>query len=261
MIPKTIHYCWFGRNPLPEMARLCIASWEKYCPGYEIIRWDEDNFDLSACPEYVRQAYEAKKWSFVTDYVRLKVVYDHGGIYMDTDVELTKPLDKFLPHRAYFGFEDGTFIATGLGFGAEMGLPLLKEMMADYEIISFIQPDGSFDHIPCPKRNTQCLLKYGLKQNNSRQVLEGDILILPSDYFCPKSYETGLLTKTRNTHSIHHYDASWFSAEQQDRKHQRWQEQSRGLHYWTHLPLRLLQKLLGMELYLKLRTFLRPEHR
>lgn len=257
MIPKRIHYCWFGGNPLPALAQKCIASWEKHCPGYEIIRWDEGNFDLSACPLYVRQAYEAKKWSFVTDYVRLKVVHDHGGIYMDTDVELLRPLDKFLGHSAYFGFEDGVFVATGLGFGAEQGLPLLEEMMEDYESLPFLQPDGSHDHIPCPKRNTACLLKRGLKQNNTRQVLPGDILILPSDFFCPKSYDTGVLTRTRNTYSIHHYDASWFSPQQQERKHRRWQQQSRGIRYWLNLPCRLAQKVLGMETYLKIRNTLR----
>lgn len=259
MITKTIHYCWFGRNPLPESAKICIASWKKYCPDYEILEWHEDNVDLSDCPLYVRQAYEAKKWSFVTDYVRLKVVCEQGGIYMDTDVELVRPLDKFLSHRAYFGFEDGKYIATGLGFGAEKGLPLLKEMMADYETISFIQPDGTFDHIPCPKRNTACLLKYGLNQNNTRQILEGDILILPSDFFCPKDYETGLLTRTRNTHSIHHYDASWFSKEQQERKNQRWREQASGKRYWLRLPLRMLQSVLGMERYLKIRNRFKQE--
>ena len=259
MIPKMIHYCWFGGNPMPLLAQKCIESWKKHCPGYEILRWDESNVDLSQCPLYVRQAYEAKKWSFVTDYVRLKVVYDQGGIYMDTDVELIKPLDKFLSHSAYFGFEDGKFVATGLGFGAEKGLPLLREMMADYEGLPFLQPDGSFDHVPCPKRNTACLINHGLQQRNARQVLPGDILVLPSDYFCPKSYDTGLLTTTRNTHSIHHYDASWFSGEQQQRKLLRWKEQSRGLRYWLNLPCRLALKVLGMETYLKIRSALRGE--
>lgn len=257
MIPKIIHYCWFGGNAMPPLAEKCIASWKKHCPDYQILRWDEDNIDLSSCPLYVRQAYEAKKWSFVTDYVRLKVVFDRGGIYMDTDVELLRPLDKFLSHSAYFGFEDSGYVNTGLGFGARKGLPLLQEMMADYEQLPFLQSDGSFDHIPCPKRNTACLLKYGLKQNNTRQLLEGDILILPSDYFCPKNYDTGLLTRTRNTHSIHHYDASWFSGEQQHRKLQRWRSHAGGKSYWLHLPLRLLQSLLGMETYLKLRSRLR----
>ena len=122
MIPKLIHYCWFGHNPLPKDAKRCIRSWKKYCPDYVIKEWNEDNFDISQCPQYVRQAYEAKKWAFVSDYVRLKLVHDHGGVYMDTDVELLKPLDRLLSHKAYFGFEDdGLQINTGLGFGAERG--------------------------------------------------------------------------------------------------------------------------------------------
>ena len=259
MIPQKIHYCWFGGNPLPPLAQKCIASWKKHCPDYEIIRWDESNFHISACPLYVRQAFEAKKWSFVTDYVRLKVVHDQGGIYMDTDVELLRPLDKFLKYSAFFGFEDSMYVNTGLGFGAEKGLPLLREMMASYENLPFLRSDGSHDPVPCPKRNTACLLTRGLKQNNTRQILPGDILILPSDYFCPKSYDTGLLTVTRNTHGIHHYDASWFTEEQQMRKHLRWKERSSGIRYWLNLPCRLAQMVLGMETYLKIRNLFRKD--
>ena len=138
MIPKTIHYCWFGRNPKPALAQKCIQSWKKHCPDYTIMEWNEDNYDISSAPLYVRQAYEARKWAFVTDYVRLHVVHDHGGIYMDTDVELKKNPDALLEYSAYFGFEDGQYVNTGLGFGAIPGHPFLKEIMADYEGIPFI---------------------------------------------------------------------------------------------------------------------------
>ena len=160
-IPRTIHYCWFGRNPLPKLAQKCIKSWKKYCPDYEIIQWNEDNYDLSAAPLYVRQAYEAKKWAFVTDYVRLQVVYEHGGIYLDTDVELIKKLDPLLQYDAYFGFEDGKHIATGLGFGAVKGAPILRELMEDYHDIPFILPDGGYDTKTCPVRNTEVFLRHG----------------------------------------------------------------------------------------------------
>ena len=110
MIPKTIHYCWFGGNPLPPLAVKCIKSWKKYCPDYEIIEWSEKNFDVSSAPLYVRQAYEAKKWAFVTDYVRLYAMTTCGGVYMDTDVELVKPIDTYLSHEAFSGFEDDTCI-------------------------------------------------------------------------------------------------------------------------------------------------------
>ena len=120
-IPKVIHYCWFGHNPKPEQALSCIASWKEKCPDYQIIEWNEDNYDISSAPLYVRQAYQEKKWAFVTDYVRLQVVFENGGIYLDTDVELKKSLNALLGYRAYFGFEDATYINTGLGFGAKQG--------------------------------------------------------------------------------------------------------------------------------------------
>lgn len=259
MIPKTIHYCWFGRNPLPKLAKKCIKSWKKYCPDYEIIEWNEDNFDISACPLYVRQAYEAKKWAFVTDYVRLKVVYDHGGIYLDTDVELKKPLDALLSYGAYFGFEDGVHIATGLGFGAEKGHPLLKELMDDYAEIPFVREDGSFDTLPCPQRNTAILLRHGMQQNDSRQVLDGNILILPSEYFCPLSYQNGRKKCTENTISIHWFDASWQS-EAQKKTHKdtvkKWNAAMRK-DYVRHIPNRLMRALLGTARYNKLKSTLK----
>lgn len=211
MIPKIIHYCWFGRNPKPPMAEKCIASWKKYCPDYEIIEWNEDNYDLSKAPLYVRQAYEAKKWAFITDYVRLQVVYENGGIYMDTDVELIKSPDPLLSHSAYFGFEDGKCIATGLGFGAVKGYDVLKEMMDDYQHIPFIREDGSYDNLPCPTRNTHVFLNHGLQQDNSKQVLEGNVLILPKEVLCPIDYVTNRRNITENTVSIHWYAASWYS--------------------------------------------------
>lgn len=124
MIPKKIHYCWFGRNPLPELAVRCIESWKKYCPDYEIIEWNEDNYDINKI-SYVKEAYQARKWAFVTDYVRLDVVNQYGGIYLDTDVELLKSLDPLLKYKSFFGMEEGKFIATGLGFGAEKGTKIL----------------------------------------------------------------------------------------------------------------------------------------
>ena len=117
-IPKVIHYCWFGGNPKPKLVQKCIHSWKKYCPDYEIIEWNESNFDISSCPLYVRQAYDVKKWAFVSDYARLKIIHTCGGIYLDTDVELIKSLDSLLEYNAFFGFEDGKYVATGLGFGA-----------------------------------------------------------------------------------------------------------------------------------------------
>ncbi len=254
-IPKIIHYCWFGRNPKPTLAEKCIKSWKKYCPDYEIIEWNEDNFDLSVCPLYVRQAYEAKKWAFVTDYVRLRVVYDHGGIYMDTDVELKKSLDPLLKHQAYFGFEDGVHIATGLGFGAEQEHPLLEELMADYEGIPFVCADGSYDTEPCPVRNTKVFLLHGLKQDDSKQILDNEVCILPSICLCPLSYETGERRRSSETLSIHWFDASWRS-EAEKRAHRKKQQAERR-DRWIYLPNRILVKLLGDTRYQRLKQKLK----
>lgn len=214
-IPKTIHYCWFGRNPKPDLAEKCIKSWKKHCPDYEIIEWNEDNFDISACPVYVRQAYEAKKWAFVTDYVRLKVVYDHGGIYMDTDVELKKSLDSLLNHQAYFGFEDGVHVATGLGFGAEKGNNVVCCMLEDYSDAQFYGDDGSVQYITCPDRNTKSILHLlGNEYDGSKIVKIPGATIYPGEFFCPLNWKSKELKTTENTYSVHWYDASWLKEDQ-----------------------------------------------
>lgn len=259
MIPKKIHYCWFGHNPKPKLAEKCIKSWKKFCPDYEIIEWNEDNYDLSSAPLYVRQAYEAKKWAFVTDYVRLQVIYEHGGIYMDTDVELIKPLEPLLQYNAYFGFEDGKHINTGLGFGAVEGTPILHQMMEDYKDIPFVLPNGTFDITPCPVRNTRILLTYGLQQDDSEQILDGNILILPSIYLCPVSYHTGVRNKSKKTYSIHWFSASWQMPEQR-KKHLQNQKEERIKKikdYWKCLPNRILLKILGENRYNKLKVLLK----
>jgi len=254
VIPKIIHYCWFGGNTLPKLAEKCIKSWKKYCKGYEIKEWNEQTFDIASAPLYVRQAYEAKKWAFVTDYVRLQVVYEHGGIYMDTDVELKKKLDELLNHSGYFGFEDGLHINTGLGFGGEKGLPILKELMDDYDGIPFRREDGSFDLEACPKRNTRVFLRHGLLQDDSKQILDGDILILPSIYLCPICCETGFYSRSLKTVSVHHFSASWFTEEQRFRANKlkaqyRKLRRRHRINYITHLPNRILLTILDEEKY------------
>ncbi|WMX35612.1 glycosyltransferase [Aeromonas caviae] len=209
-IPKKIHYCWFGGAELPELAVRCMASWVKHCPDYEIIRWDESNSDLESC-QFVREAYTAKKWAFVSDYMRLKVVEEHGGIYLDIDVELLKPLDPFLEYQGFMGFEQAKpyCVNTGLGFGAVAHHPVILKLMQNYENTTFVKADGSFDVMPCPKRDTKILKQFGLLQNNKFQVV-GDIKIHPFDVFCPISF-SGVVNFTDDTTSIHHYNASWLS--------------------------------------------------
>lgn len=209
-IPKIIHYCWFGRGQLPALAKKCIKSWKKYCPDYEIICWNEDNFDLTQ-NRYVREAYEAKKWAFVSDVARLQILADHGGIYLDTDVELLKPLDDLLCHKGFMGFDEKGIVATGLGFGAEKGNQIVEEFLRDYDELPFVLPDGSYDLTPCPDRNTAALKRLGMDTENTHQIFM-DTVFLPREYLCPMDYYTGKKTVTKNTYSIHHYSASWTSA-------------------------------------------------
>lgn len=210
MIPKRIHYCWFGGNPLPELAEKCIASWKKYCPDYEIVEWNESNFDINCC-DYVREAYEAKKWAFVSDVARLYALVQHGGIYMDTDVEVLKPLDEFLSYEALSGFESKTQIPTGL-MACREGQPLFAELLHEYDDIHFLRKDGSCDVTTNVTRITNACLKYGLRLDNTLQTVNG-FTLFPSDYFCPKDFETKITTITDNTYAIHHFDGSWLTEE------------------------------------------------
>mgnify|MGYP002610756654 FL=1 len=159
-IPKVIHYCWFGGNPLPPLAQKCIASWKEYCPDYEIIEWNETNFDLNF-NAYVQEAYQAQKWAFITDVVRLYVLCHYGGIYRDKDVEVLKSLDPILSYNGVSGFESETQIPTGL-MACRAGHPLFQELLNDYENDHFVKADGSFDLTTNVTRITNTLLKYGL---------------------------------------------------------------------------------------------------
>ena len=209
-IPKVIHYCWFGNGKMPAIAEKCIKSWKKYCPDYEIICWNEENFDLTQ-NRYMREAYEAGKWAFVSDFARLKIIYDHGGVYLDTDVELIKPLDPLLEGGGFMGFDEKGIVATGLGFGAEAGNEIVGAFLKDYDDLSFVLPDGSFDLTPCPDRNTRTLVRLGMDTACTDQTFMG-MKFLPCEYLCPMDYYTGKKTITKNTYSIHHYCASWTSS-------------------------------------------------
>ena len=207
MIPKSIHYIWIGSNPLPELALKCIRSWKEKCPDYEIMLWNEDNLNIDECL-FTRQAYEKKKYGFVTDYFRLKIVYEHGGVYLDTDVEVLKSFDELLNLKAFFGFENDEHINTGAGFGAQKGCEVLKAMMNQYEKSPFIKADGAFDMTPCPQRDTVVLRQFGLKPGNELHEIDG-IKFFPTEYFSPINYNTGIRKVTDKTFSIHHFMASW----------------------------------------------------
>lgn len=206
MIPKKIHYCWFGGNPLPPLAKKCIASWRKYCPDYEIIEWNEQNFDLHY-NDYVWEAYQARKWAFITDVVRLYALVTQGGIYMDTDVEVIKPLDELLDCEAVSGFESETRIPTGL-MACRAGQPLFQELLDDYKGAHFRNPDGTLNLTTNVSRITRVCLRHGLKLNNTLQTVDG-FTLLPKDYLCPKDLNTRKLELTEHTLCIHHFDGSW----------------------------------------------------
>lgn len=205
MIPKIIHYCWFGGKPLPKLAQKCRASWETFFPDFEIKEWNEQNYDVNSVP-YTKYCYEHQLWAYLSDYVRLDVVEKEGGLYFDTDVEVVKTPFKLLNScSAYFGWETSEYINTGLGFAAEDHHPTVSAMLKMYDGLVV---DGlyQFDMMQgCPQLNTKALLPFGLKQDGSLQEVEG-AWILPVDYLCPFDDVTGNLIKTENTVSIH-----WFS--------------------------------------------------
>lgn len=206
MIPKVIHYCWFGKGEKPELAIKCIESWKKWCPDYEIIEWNEENFDINA-HRFCKEAYEAKKYAFVSDVVRLYAIFNYGGIYMDTDVEVIKSLDEFLKHQAFSGFETETSIPTGI-MACEKNFKLFGEFLAYYDNRGFINEHGEFDMITNVKIMTEIMSKYKLELNNKFQIVEG-FALYPQEFFCPLDNNTGKINKTKNTHAIHYFAKSW----------------------------------------------------
>lgn len=239
MIPKKIHYFWFGGNEKPAKVKKCIDSWKRFCPDYEIIEWNETNFDIHCMP-YVEQAYEAKKYAFVSDVARLIKLYECGGVYFDTDVEVVKSIDDLLDNVTYFGFENNENVASGLGFGTVAGVELLKQHIEQYENEQFIMEDGSYNLKTCPKFLTELLMSKGLILDGSEQSIE-EVHIYPADYFNPYDSLTGKLKKTKNTYSIHWYDASWNDKSQSQLKFNRLVRRIFGV-YSLEVVKRLLRK-------------------
>jgi len=214
MIPKTIHYCWFGRNPLPLLAQKCIASWRQYLPDYEIKEWNEDNFDVNIIP-YTAEAYAMKKYAFVSDYARFYILYKYGGLYFDTDVEVIKPLDDIIERGNFMALErDGnkTLAAQaanpGLGLGCAPGLGLMKTLMERYDERHFEYHTDIRKMQTVVHYTTELLLQQGLRSSKEVQKV-GEVWVYPSEYFCPINVTTGRLHITANTRTIHHYAATW----------------------------------------------------
>lgn len=225
-IPKKIHYCWFGRNPLPKSAVKCIQSWKKYFPDYEIIQWNEDNYDVNKI-KYIREAYKSKKYAFVSDYARFDILYHEGGIYFDTDVEVIKSFDDILEKGPFMGCEiDGSFswkdetinnainlggtVNPGLGVAVNPGLGLYEEILNYYASQNFLNEDGTINQETVVTKTTKILREQGMKNVKEIQKI-GGITIYPKEYFNPMNNNTGVIDITENTHSIHWYSMSWIS--------------------------------------------------
>ena len=255
-IPKIIHYCWLGGKPKPESVVKCIESWRKFCPEYEIREWNESNLDVSA-NDYTGQAYEAKAWGFVPDYLRLWIVYTYGGIYLDTDVQMVRNFDPLLEEDGFCGFEDDNYISFGVGFGAKAGNSLIKEQMAVYDNLKFLNDDSSLNRTPSPVYITPVMMAYGFHINDGNIQRVNGFACYPPEYFCPKSFSTGITKVTKKTYSIHQFDASWYSEEEQLRRKQ-WEKAARR-DYFIHMPNRLARKILGEAAVNRLKKLLGKE--
>ena len=255
MIDKVIHYCWFGGSPIPEDLQRCIDSWKKFCPDYKIVRWDESNYDVHK-NQYMSDAYKEKKWSFVSDYARLDVIYQYGGIYLDTDVELVKSLDDFLKYDMFCGFEGRDDLMDkygityeesvnfGLGYGAIKRHPILESMLDYYEELSFYNEDGTLNFLACPAYQTEVLRQYGLTPNREFQQIQG-CTVFPAEVFSPKSYLTGKIVQTPNTVSIHHFKVSWTSEADQKALKESWEFFDKYGYFWGRILLKIKRALIG----------------
>ncbi len=216
MIPKIIHYCWFGGKPLPPLAERCIASWTKWLPDYEIRRWDESNFDINAI-KYTRQAYARGKYAFVSDYARFWILYKYGGIYFDTDVEVVGDMTQIIADGPFMGCENEAAplknpellgVASGLGLGALPGMEIYEKFLKYYESIKFIKANGEIDSDTVVSKITRILCSEGLRNTSDIQEIAG-IRIYPKVYFCPGDEERASGNYHPLTVSAHHYNASW----------------------------------------------------
>ena len=236
MIPKKIHYCWIGGTPLPKSAQKCIASWKKYCPDYEIIEWNENNFNVNEI-NYTKEAYKMKKYAFVSDYARLKILYEEGGIYFDTDVEVLKKFDEDILENGYFAKEIDEEIATGLGFAVPPHNKCIKYMLDDYLDKKFIDSNGKMIIETCTRANTKSLANHGYIVSEIDN-LDG-IKIYDKNYFCGFDVNTNHYIISDKTYTVHHYAASWGS---------------KSIRFKRFIK-KTISKIIGIKIYNRIRDF------
>ncbi len=206
MIPKIIHYCWFGRNEKSGLVKACIDSWKKHMPDYEIIEWNEENFDVNIC-QYTKEAYEAGKWAFVSDYARLYALREMGGVYFDTDIQALKSIDRFLDNKAFTGFEVKDCIVTAV-LGFEKNHKLVNELLDTYNHMAFVNEDGSLNMTTNVTLISNKLIEMGMKPNGKEQLVD-DLKIYPQVYFCPNNFSRIWKKPSYKSYVIHHFDCSW----------------------------------------------------
>ncbi len=206
-IPKIIHYCWFGKGEKPDIVNKCIESWEKNLNEYEVIEWNEENFDINT-NQYIKEAYTSRKFAFVSDYVRVYALYNYGGIYLDTDVEVFKNFDDLLDNDSFWGYEQENYIATST-IGSKKGNKLIKDFLESYKDKTFIKADGTFDELTNVAIITKILEDYGLNRNGQYQRIDEIATFYPQTYFSPYDYINCRKFITENTYCMHHFYKSW----------------------------------------------------
>lgn len=242
MIPKMIHFCWFGENPLPESTKKYIKTWKQYLPDYRIIKWSEKNFDIQSAPEYVKEAYEAKKYAFVSDYVRVQKLMQYGGIYFDTDVEVVRPFEQFLAgHSMVMGFEGDRTLSTAF-FACCKGHPFMAEFEKTYHNRRFIKPDGSMELTVINDGFSRQAGEWGIDlSKNVYQETDYGIVVYPSEYFSAFDIKNWHVNPGAVTCTIHHMDASWIEKK-----------------WMIHVSvIKALQRILGYERYDHVKGFLK----
>lgn len=240
MIPKIIHYCWFGNGEKSEEIKGYIQGWKETLPDYQIIEWNERNFDVSL-NSYTKEAFQSKKWAFITDYVRLYVLYNYGGIYMDTDVEVLQSLDEFLDNEAFSGFEVRDSVPTGIMASCK-GQKVIGELLGFYDDRHFIQEDGSYDITTNVVTITNYFKDHGLKLNGKKQTVDG-FTMYPQVYFCPNTFSMLWGRPSKKTYTIHHFAGSWMN-----------KKKDKNLRYaFTHYLGGVIRNIIGTDNYAKIR--------